>query len=446
MILSIFEVGLKHNALKSVSGFANFNNFKRNDMKKVILSAAFCGILSMASYGVVVTPDYSHGLWWLAPEQPEIKVKVATGPGEQLNGDIYMEVLRDTLQDVKTRFFTDKVALGANDSVTLTGTLPLRDAGFYRIEVHSADSLLNSFNIGYEPKQVVSLPDSKPDFDAFWARARKELDATPGNYKMTELKDKSGKTRRIYLAEMTSLGGDTIKGYLAVPVKEGKYPVHIYYNGYGAEPWCVDADANADWIEFIVSSRGQFLCKPENKYGDWIRYNLEDPESYYYRGAYMDCIRAIDFISQLPQADTTRLYAEGGSQGGAYTLVAAALDDRLAAIAPYIPFMSDFPHYFRIVDWPAWPVKEEARIKGLTDEQMYENMSYFDLKNMARRIKCPVLMGIGMQDPTCPPHTNMSSYNLIESPKELVIYPDKGHTVDYSDWSPRVIEFFNKAR
>lgn len=68
----------------------------------------------------------------------------------------------------------------------------------------------------------------------------------------------------------------------------------------------------------------------------------------------------------------------------------------------------------------------------------------FDIKNFARMIECPVLMGIGLQDPTCPPYTNMSSYNLITTPKELHIYPECGHTVDYNDWNPRRAAFFEK--
>ncbi len=80
----------------------------------------------------------------------------------------------------------------------------------------------------------------------------------------------------------------------------------------------------------------------------------------------------------------------------------------------------------------------------MSDEQVQDNLTYFDIKNFVRRIKCPTLMGIGLQDPTCPPHTNMSSYVLIEAPKQLVIYPTCGHTVDYSDWTPRCGRFFEE--
>ena len=79
----------------------------------------------------------------------------------------------------------------------------------------------------------------------------------------------------------------------------------------------------------------------------------------------------------------------------------------------------------------------KAAEENMTPGQMYGNLSYFDMKNHARRIKCPVLMGIGLQDPTCPPHTNMASYALLRVPRQLVIYPLCGHTVDYSDWNPR---------
>jgi cephalosporin-C deacetylase-like acetyl esterase len=75
---------------------------------------------------------------------------------------------------------------------------------------------------------------------------------------------------------------------------------------------------------------------------------------------------------------------------------------------------------------------------------MYSNLTYFDIKNFARRIQCPVLMGIGLQDPVCPCHTNLSSYNLITTPKELHIYPLCGHTVDYDDWNPRRSAFFEQ--
>ena len=66
----------------------------------------------------------------------------------------------------------------------------------------------------------------------------------------------------------------------------------------------------------------------------------------------MDVIRAVDFVCSRAEADTSRIGA-GASQGGAFTLAVCALDDRIAVAAPAIPFLSDYPVYFRIADWPA---------------------------------------------------------------------------------------------
>ncbi len=89
----------------------------------------------------------------------------------------------------------------------------------------------------------------------------------------------------MYLAEMTSLGGERVKMQVAIPVADGKYPVQIYYNGYGAKPWELAVDANPNVIEIMASARGQFFSEADNTYGDWIRYNLDKPAEYYYRGA-----------------------------------------------------------------------------------------------------------------------------------------------------------------
>jgi cephalosporin-C deacetylase len=414
-------------------------------MKKTLaLSCIAAMSLGLHATDLKVDALVDHDLWWNAPEQPTLRWVVSDTLGHDNTSAVTFSIATDRCKSRKIISLTQTVSLRAGQTDTLEMQLPLTEPGFYTCFVEDNGNLVKQINIGYEPTNVVSLPDAHADFDRFWDKALQELAAVDGQYTMTELPEKSGKLRKIYLVTMHSWNDEVIKGYLAVPVKKGKYPVQIFYNGYGAKPWCVGADDRPDWIEFIVSCRGQFLCEEDNKYGDWIRYNLENPDQYYYKGAFLDCVRAIDFVSQLDKADTRNMFAEGGSQGGAFTLIAGSLDHRLRAIAPYIPFLSDFRDYFSIVDWPAYPVKEEARQKGLSEEQMYSNLTYFDIKNFARRIQCPVLMGIGLQDPVCPAHTNLSSYNLITTPKQLKIYPLCGHTVDYADWNPRRAEFFEQ--
>ncbi|MCC8113108.1 MAG: acetylxylan esterase [Bacteroidales bacterium] len=409
-------------------------------MKKEIFVTllAVAAVGSIAARDLKVDVDMSHNLWWEAPEVPCVKFTLSDTLGNANTSPFTFRVTSDRDESKPLMDFQEKASITPGSTQKVTYMLKFAEPGFYKCFIEDEGNLIKQFNIGYEPTLVSSLPDNKSDFGKFWETALADLAAIPGDFTMTEVTEKSGQKRKVYDVTMQSLENETVKGRIYIPVAEGKYPALIFYNGYGSTPWDIDPDGRNDLIEFVTSVRGQMYSQPDNKYGDWIRYHLDDPNTYYYRGAYMDAVRAIDFVEQLPMVDTNRIFAEGGSQGGALTLAAAALNGgRLRAIMPYIPFMSDFPDYFKIVSWPANAVEEEAAKLGLTTDQIYQNMSYFDIKNLARRIDCPVLMGIGLQDPVCPPHTNMASYVLIKSPKQLHIYPTCGHTVDYSDWNPR---------
>lgn len=407
-------------------------------MKKITFLLATLSISSLSGKDLKADIDLSHNLWWEAPEVPEVKITLTDTLGNKNISELMFKVTTDRDENTALATFTDRTGIMPGTTQTVAYTINVSEPGFYTCFVYDDGNLIKKFNIGYEPKLTFSLPDSRPDFDQFWATALDELAAVPIDYTLTEDTEKSGVYRKAYKVTFKSWNGETIKAYLYLPIAPGTYPAQIYYNGYGAKPWEMNPDGRRDWIELVTSVRGQFFSEPDNTYGDWIRYNLDNPSQYYYKGAFMDAVRAIDFLTQIPGVDVENIYAEGGSQGGALTLAAAALGGgRLRAIMPYIPFLTDYRDYFSIVNWPAAPVIEEANKLGLTDNELYDNLSYFDIKNLARRINCPVLMGIGLQDPVCPPHTNMASYSLIESPKELIIYPTLGHTVDYSDWNPR---------
>lgn len=159
----------------------------------------------------------------------------------------------------------------------------------------------------------------------------------------------------------------------------------------------------------------------------------------------MDAVRAIDFVASRPQTDPRNIVVEGGSQGGALTLVAASLDSRVAAAAPFVPVLSDFPDYFEIVEWPKAPVMEEAARRGIDRDSLYRMLSYFDVKNFVEHIRCPVLMGFGLQDDVCPPHTNFAGYNNIRTAKRWEVFPRSGHHVEREEgWWRARSEFFDE--
>lgn len=330
-------------------------------------------------------------------------------------------------------------------------SLHLTDAGFYRISVYAENGISKSipkkFNIGYNPEQIISPPDPQPDFDEFWQRTRAELNQVKPEFEITLLKDKCSDTKNMYHVKMYSFGHVQIEGYYSVPKKPGKYPAIIRFLGYAANPRFPDPTIMPDFCEFILSIRGQGIQKATNIYGEWIVYGLPDKNTYYYRGAYMDLIRGVDFLVSRPEVDTQNIMAEGGSQGGALTFALCALDKRIKAAAPRIPFLSDFRDYFKICPWPRTVF--EKYLKEHPDEnweKIYNVLSYFDIKNLTGKISCPLIMGVGLQDETCPPHTNFAGYNQVKTEKKYYVYPNQKHNVDDSWWIVRESFFREKIK
>ena len=300
-------------------------------------------------------------------------------------------------------------------------------------------------NLGFNPEQIVSDQDKQPDFDTFWEQTLAELAAVAPDYKFTLLEDHSNDVRKSYRVDMKSFGGEQVSGLLLLPTAEGKYPAVISYMGYGSDVWYADPSSNPDRIEFMLCIRNQAFNRAPGEKDDWCTRGLGDEYAYYYRGAFADAVRAIDFVCSLPQTDTERVVAYGESQGGALTLVAASLDHRLKAIAPSAPFLNDYKDYFVLADWPGNWYIQAAKERGISDEDLYRCLSYFDVKNFTDRIQCPVLMAIGLQDTVCPPHTNFAGYNQIKTEKSWICYPAAGHNVwQQEGWSVAREDFLKK--
>ncbi len=370
-----------------------------------------------------------------------LEVGVKASEGECLN--LELEVLTDFGEPVGT--YAGKVKM-KTDSVAVSFPLDL-EAGFYKTSLFLVEggekTLLHKSNLGFNPEQISSPQDKQDDFDAFWEETLAELASVKMNPRLIPLEEHSNEVRKAYKVEMKSLGDETISGLLYVPVAEGKYPVKISYMGYGSDVWYAHPSSAPGLIEFMLCIRNQALNRKPGEKDDWCTRGLEDKYLYYYRGAFADAVRAVDFVCSLDKADVERVVAQGESQGGALTLVAASLDSRIKAAAPSVPFLSDYKDYFSLVHWPGEPIVAAAEAKGIPEEDMYRTLSYFDVKNFTDRIKCPVIMAIGLQDTTCPPHTNFAAFNHITSQKNWSCYPHTGHDIwRQPGWDVEKAEFF----
>ncbi len=402
---------------------------------------------------------------WVFNARPEITIHIENPNSVAVKAAVQVRITTDLKKAVTTVEQDFEAAPGASDiPIELGEDLA---PGFYRAMCAVNGRIARNFIFGISPEKIVSAPDMQPDFNEFWENAKAQLSAVDMAAELTEIPARSSAGCKVYLVEMQSVpdGPDgepvTIRGYYLEPQDGEKHPVLIHFFGYDTQIKpsklsCPSGGSNPTYAEFYLSTRGQMINnrtadnrEPDGKgdfvniYGDWFAFNFGNRDGWYYRGAFLDCVQAVRFMATRPTSDMDNLFAEGSSQGGAFSYAAAALSDYpFTAIAPCVAFLGDFPDYFKIVSWPGDTAKKN---KGsMTDEQMYEFLSYFDTKNLATRISCAVMACSGLQDGTCPPHTNIAPFNNLKSTdKVYYYYPTMQHEIP-SDWSSKYRAFFKE--
>jgi len=287
----------------------------------------------------------------------------------------------------------------------------------------------------------------QPDFDAFWQRTLEESAREPVNPRFRPI-DYPTYGARVYEAFYEGWHGAEICGWYVQPAGDGPFPALVQYHGYSGSKmdvyhylmWALQG-----YAVLAIDVRGQSGNSTDvarytgGHVAGWMTQGIMDPEEYYYRGVYMDCVRALDAVASRPEVDAGRIGVMGMSQGGGLTLATAALDERPVLAMPEMPYLCHYkravnvamrPPYLEIAAYlRAWPDREE---------QVWRTLSYFDNLNLAGRIRCPVLMDVGLQDDICPPSSVYAVYNKIAAPKEMKVFPYHNHEVVEALWEDKL--------
>ena len=329
------------------------------------------------------------------------------------------------------------VKLGGRGSASYNFDIAGLPSGFYKINflinvTDYDDTTRKAF--GIRPDEIRSQYAKPADFDAFWANAKAELAAVKPEFKVTEMPDSTKDKRKVFLVEMKSLGGLTIRGWLTEPItknKNKKFVVMLALPGYlvdlkplyGLDPDIAILSLN---IRGQGNSRDVINVRKET----YITLGIEDKNKYVLKGAIMDCVRAVDFIYTRPELRHDNIIAVGGSLGGFLAVATSGVDKRISFCSAANPILADVRNLVNEVDWPFIDIKKYVNTRpGLTFDKVLNNMDYFDAKNFASEIKCRTLVGMGMVDNIAPPNTVQTLYNGIRADKHLIIFRDLAHEI-----------------
>ncbi len=416
-------------------------------MSRVFLSIiflAFCFILKAENYPHrsdvlwVTTPNHSN---WLYKTNEKAKISVSVYHYGILQDTLTVNysIAPDMMESEKSGVIKIKNGIASINVGTLgyPGFLDLN----LKVKLNGKE-YKHHIKVGFDPKKITAFTKSPTDFDSFWTKAKEDAAQCPMKVERTFVPEYSSDKVDCYLVKIQAYEkGRYVYGYLTIPKKQGKFPVVFSPPGAGIKPMNPLKDifyAESGFIRLDMEIHGirPDLKKEDykeissafgNKHNSYLINGLDNRDNYYMKKVYLSCIRAIDYLTTLPEWDGKNLIAQGGSQGGALALITAGLDSRITACAANHPALSDMARY-KIGKAGGYP-HLFTKFEGMDTPEKLKTLQYFDVVNFARKIKVPVFMTWGYNDNVCPPTTSYIVYNTLNTKKESLVTPVNEHWI-----------------
>ncbi|WP_055525755.1 acetylxylan esterase [Streptomyces graminilatus] len=300
------------------------------------------------------------------------------------------------------------------------------------------------FDLPLDELQKYRSASAEPeDFDAFWSKTLQE--AREHDLEARFVPVETGLTTvDVYDVTFAGFGGHPVKGWLRLPAGASEpLPVVVEFIGYGGGRGLPHEHllwASTGRAHFVMDTRGQgsgwggggATSDPVGSAPSvpgFMTRGIDAPENYYYRRVYTDAVRAVEAARSHPLADAARTVAIGSSQGGGITIAVGGLVPDLAAIAPDVPFLCDFPRAATMTDRD--PYREIGYYlkthRGRTADAL-NTLSYFDGVHFAARGRAPALFSTALEDATCPPSTVYAAFNAwAQDDKRIEVYDFNDH-------------------
>ena len=281
--------------------------------------------------------------------------------------------------------------------------------------------------------RYISKVTKPPDFDSFWADIEDQVATIPLEPELVRDALRSTDDIEVYQVYYNSLDRVRIAGWYCLPKERRKpLPAILQVPGYLMEPPIPKNWAQKGYAAFSVAPRGKLRSNQQFNpgYPGLLTYRIIDKNTYSYRGFYVDALRAIDYLLSRKEIDSERIGVTGHSQGGGLAIVTAAMRPQIKAASAGAPYLCGFTDAIKLTHtYPYEEINDYLRLHPEHQKLVEQTLSYFDGINFADKIRCPIIVSIGLQDNVCPPETGYAVFNSIAS-NEKKLYPYEGHGHD----------------
>lgn len=277
--------------------------------------------------------------------------------------------------------------------------------------------------------EIKPAADEPADFDAFWKEKLMSLAAIPANPVLEEVASGAPEVQ-LWKITMDHIDGSKIQGYLARPRGMAPAPAMLQLQHAGTlglrKEW-VTGPAKQGWLALNILAHDLPVDRDDAFYQEQFSGSLqnytgrgnEDRDKSYWLRIYLSCYRAADYLNGRSDWNKKSLLVQGGSMGGMQSLVAAGIHPAVTCVTVDVPAGCDMKGSSagRAVGFPWW----------VNNAASFKSAGYYDVASFAKRIRCPVLVGMGLLDTISPAEGVFAMYNQISSPKRLVIMPTTEH-------------------
>ncbi len=388
----------------------------------------------------------------IAPENPGWNYKT----GEKVKFNVQVTKNRLPMENVQLRYelsYDMMPALKKDTVVLKDGKMQINGGtmkvpGFLRCMVYASldgKEYEGRATAGFEPEKIVPTAQMPVDFDQFWKNAIQYNARLPLNLNMRLLPERCTSKVNVYEIDFQNYHeGGKMYGILCMPKKPGKYPALLRVPGAGIRPYAGHVPgAENGYITLDLGIHGIPVTMENYVYenlgkGALFNYQYigwENRDKVYYKRVYLGCVKAVDVIFSLPEFDGENLVVQGGSQGGALSIVTGALDKRVKGVIAVFPALCDLTGVLhgRASGWPA--IFSDTNEPASLRELKAKNTQYYDVVNFARKLTTPAFFSFGYNDMVCPPTSMFSAYNVVTAPKTIMLVPETAHYAFSEQWN-----------
>lgn len=299
------------------------------------------------------------------------------------------------------------------------------------------------------------IPD---DFEEFWNQRMEEANRAPLMYQLTQAEEVPSCVACEHLdLWFVGMGGARLYAKYLRPRSKKLVPLVLQFHGYpgASRSWLEQSSFAGMGMALLAmdcpgqGGKGQDLGGIEGTTvtGHIVAGLDGPPENLYYVRLYQNIRILCRIVRELKEIDLDHVFVNGGSQGGGLGIGCMALNPELINRGAILfPFLSDFKMVWELgADEIAYEgIRYYSRWfdpDGKKTNIWFQKLGYFDSKNFAHMIRCPVLFGTGLADTICPPQTQCAVFNHLQCPKKRYLYPNYGHE-EIQNFDDLLLDFF----